>query len=176
MSARLRSLLADTRGTSLIELLVAMAVSAIIVALMVTWAGAVVGTETQSSSDDSAVQELRVAKEELGKDIRRSEEIVTSGDKNLTMWIDLDRDGTRDLGEEISWSISTSGELLRSDDHGGLRVAVDRIVYAASGFTYDVAGPSGIENVGFRLVAEVTTGPAATGQRSIDAEINIRNS
>ena len=83
MAARLRSLLADTRGTSIIELMMALMISAIIVALMVTWAGAVVGVENHSSSDDKAVQELRVAKEDLSKDIRRCEEILTPSGRVL---------------------------------------------------------------------------------------------
>jgi len=173
MVARLRALLADSRGVGIVELLVALAVSSMVVALMVTWAGAVVGVETHHSSDDEAVQALRMAKEDLGKDIRRAEEVITAGDRYLTLWVDLDRDGTADPGEQISWTMSTSGELLRSDDSGAVRVAIERLVYEASSFTY-TSGPGGIENIRFDLTAEVTT-PGGNERRSIAAEIHIRN-
>ena len=79
MTARLRSLLADSRGVSVIEMALALLISSMVVAMMVTWAGAMVGVETQHSSDDEAVQALRVAKEELGKDIRRAEAVPIAG-------------------------------------------------------------------------------------------------
>jgi type II secretory pathway component PulJ len=173
MVRRLRALLADSRGASVIELTVALLVSAVVVAMMVTWAGAMVAAETHNASDDEATQALRVAKEELGKDIRRAEAVVTAGDRYLALLIDLDRDGEQDSGEQVSWVMSASGELLRADDAGGMRTVVEGLVYEASGFTY-TSGASGIEDVYFRLVAEVTS-QAGTEERSIAAEIHIRN-
>jgi len=173
MTARLRSLLADSRGVSVIEMALALLISSMVVAMMVTWAGAMVGVETQHSSDDEAVQALRVAKEELGKDIRRAEAVPIAGDRYLTLWIDLDRNGAQDSGELISWVMSAAGELLRSDDAGGTRVVVGGLLYEESLFTYE-SGPDGVENIHFQLAAEVTT-QAGTEERSIAAEIHLRN-
>lgn len=174
MTDRWRSRIVGDRGAGIVELSVAMLVSTLVVAMVVTWAGAVISTETHHSSDDEAVQALRIAKEDMGKDIRRAEALTVAGDRYLTLWIDLDRDGTEDSGEAITWMISGSGSLLRAASDGTSRVEAEGIVYEASGFTYDAVAPSEVENVTFLLVAEVTA-QAGTEQRSIGATIHIRN-
>ena len=75
----------DDRGVGLVELGVAGLVSALIIGVMVLWASTVIHTETHLGSDDDAAQSLRMARENLGKDIRRAEAVYEAEDDELVV-------------------------------------------------------------------------------------------
>ena len=151
MRRLLRRLHRDQRGMGLLELTLAGLVSALIIGVMVVWAGTTINTETHLEADDDAAQDLRMARENLGKDLRRVEQIFTAQSDQIVFWIDEDRDGSTDTAERITWTITGSGELVRSTDAGTTRVDVEGLDTGASGFTYDAAAPGDIRNIDFVL-------------------------
>jgi hypothetical protein len=159
---------------TLVELGVAGLVSALVIGVMVMWASTVIRTETHLGSDDDAAQSLRIARENLGKDIRRAEAVFTAEDDVLEIWIDLDRDGTQTSGERIIWTIDEDGTLGRAAGDGAVRIDAEGLDTAASGFAYDGSTPSQVRNVSFTLVLPIE-GVADAEDRAVTASIHIRN-
>jgi hypothetical protein len=159
---------------TLVELGVAGLVAAMVIGVMVMWASSVIRTETHLGSDDAAAQSLRMARENLGKDIRRAEAVFTAEDDELEIWIDLDRDGTQSAAERITWAIGEDGTLSRSAGDGAPRIDAEGLDIDASGFAYDDSTPSEVRNVSFALVLPID-GMAAAEDRAVGATIHIRN-
>jgi hypothetical protein len=159
---------------TLVELGVAGLVAALVIGVMVMWASTVIRTETHLGSDDAAAQSLRIARENLGKDIRRAEAVFTAEEDRLEIWIDLDRDGSQSAAERITWTIGEDGTLGRASGDGAARIDAEGLDTAASRFDYDHAAPSEVRNVSFALVLPID-GIADAEDRAVSATVHIRN-
>lgn len=112
----------DDRGITLTELLIAMTVATIIMAAAVTWVSAVTRSDERNQSMIETIDELRFAKSRLVSELRFGEDVFppSSGDDSLSIWIDVNDndidDDAADIGERITFTITSSGELIRSSD------------------------------------------------------------
>lgn len=164
-------------GITLVELMVAMMITAILGAVVATWMTSAVKAANMHRDDDIAVQDLRQAKDLLTRELRSAAEVVTLSPTMITVWVDSDYSGAPDDGEIITWSIESDGTLVRwTDVDGGSAngvVVLDRVVVSLSGFDYDAPEAPDVRKVSVVLV--VTAG-SEHRTRSISTEIFIRNS
>ena len=120
MMTRLRSRLRGERGLSLLELTVAAAVSALVLAIVVTWIIAVTRVDLDQEADFEGLNELRFAKSQMTKELRFATQSMTaSNPDSIEVWIDLDDSGGTgpdSPGEHVIWRI-LSGDLVRYTDN-----------------------------------------------------------
>jgi Tfp pilus assembly protein FimT len=171
MRRRTRFRLRSDRGVTLVELSVSMFGLAFLSAIMLSWFVGASRVDELHRSDDEVIQELRVARELLTKDIRRARSITAAAPTSLTVWLDADRDLIADDGELVTWAITTDGEFVRSTDTGSAVAHAGSLVVDASSFVYDDVMPASITSVSFHFVARLEDG----GQRSMSSEISLRN-
>jgi hypothetical protein len=170
--ARLRSRPRGDRGVSILETAVSMFGLAFVAAIMLSWFVGANRVDELHRNDDQVVQELRVSRELLTKDVRRSRAITVAQPWELTLWLDGDHDDIVDVGERVTWEVAGNGDLVRyADDETGLAHATG-LVIGSSGFTYDDVVATSIRTVTFTFVAQVDGG----GKRSLSADISLRNS
>lgn len=169
-----KSIHGDT-GTSIVELGVAMFVTALMSAAMVTWLHSAGAATSLHRGDDQAMQELRTAKDLLGRDLRNSEGVIAAGTISVTVWVDDDDDDFQDVGEAITWSITDEGDLARSTDDGESVVHASNLAYGQSQFSYDAPEVEDITEIGVQLVVTVIAEGGESGTRSIGIRIHVRN-
>jgi len=170
----LRRLRADERGLSVAELGVSMVITAIVSVIMVTWVVAVTRTDELHQADDNALQQLRMAKERITRDLRRAEGITVADPHQVTVWLDDDRDGFVDGGELITWTITQGGDLVRSTDETLGVTEAERLSYRA-GFLFDATLPAEVETVHVELVVLVESA-GRLEERTIQTDVHLRNS
>jgi type II secretory pathway component PulJ len=175
MSRLLIRLSRNERGMALLELSLAGLISAMIIGVMVVWAGTTINTETHLEADDDAAQDLRMARENLSKDLRRAEEVFTAEFDTVAVWIDENRNGSIETEERIRWSIDEAGTLSRATGTGTARVDVTGLDTDVSGFTYDASAPDEVRNVDFVLTLHLDQVTGADN-RAVTASVHIRNS
>lgn len=113
----MRRLLADDRGITLTEMVVAMMVSAIVMTATVVWLSAVLRTDEAQADRLDSIEELRKAKGQITRELRFAKEVIDppATDDAITFWLD---GGTKDLkepGEMITY-ILVGDELHRITD------------------------------------------------------------
>lgn len=162
-------------GTSIVELGVAMFVTALMSAAMVTWMHTAGAATALHRGDDDAVQELRIAKSVIGRDLRNAESVLVAGTVSVTVWVDDDDDDFQDVGEAITWTITSGGDLTRTTDGGQSGVLASNLVYGESHFGYDSPTVSDISEIGIQLMSHVVGVDGETGTRSIGLRVHVRN-
>ena len=169
---RLRRLRMDERGISLTELMIASLVTAIISAMVVAWVGTVSHNDRLNQEDIAAVDELRVAKSRMTKELRFASAVypaLSVAPDSVTVWIDADRSGTpADPGEQITWEINGDGTLTRTTDTGAVEIQAIGLDPDASSIVL-IAAESNIE---IRLVSGLDTGNDRV--REIVTTVNVR--
>jgi len=171
---KIRTRFHSDSGAQLVELGAAMMISALIVSMMVAWMGAVGSSENLLRADDDALQNLRLAKEQMSQEVRNADSIIVAEDDLLTLWEDYDRNGTLDDGETVVWRITESGELTRAIDDGAAGQKADGIDVATSYFAYDAPIPSEVANVTFYVVVTIDEN-GAPADRVTTATVHVRN-
>lgn len=171
-----RRLLSDDAGASIVELGVAMIVTAVMSAALVTWMSSAGATVALHIEDDVVVQDLRVAKELIGRELRIAEDVLAAEHNLVTVWVDEDDDDFADGGERVTWFIGTDGHLWRWTDTSDQQVQASRLIEGSS-FGYDSPDVAGITQITVTLVAEVDPGEASVGPgtRRISMQIHLRN-
>jgi hypothetical protein len=167
--------LQDDSGTSIVELGVAMFVTALMSAAMVTWMHSAGAAISLHGGDDQAMQELRIAKSVIGRDLRSAESVLSAGTVSVTVWVDDDDDDFQDIGEAITWAVTEDGNLTRTTDGGEFGVLASNLVYGESYFGYDSPTLDDITEIGIQLMAHVVTVAGESGTRSIGVRIHVRN-
>lgn len=159
----IRRLHRSDAGVTLTELTVAISISAILGLVMMTWLTGVAETDRSQEQEFAALDQMRVAKGRLTKELRFAETI----DPGLPQGVMLPNIIFADGPDVIEWSIDPSGELIR-DDGSGPAVQAIHLIPASSGFTING------ESVTIEWHADVDTssGPAA---KSIRTEVFVRN-
>ena len=171
MTRRLRLLRRGEAGVSLLEMSVSMFGLAFVSAIMLSWFIGANRVEELHRNDDEVVQELRVSRELITKDVRRARAITVAQPSKLTLWLDTDHDDVVDVGEKVTWLLEEDGDLLRRADDGAGATQAAGLVMSASGFSYDDDTLSAIRTVTIAFVAELDGG----GERSLSADITLRN-
>ena len=165
------------RGITIVEVGVAMFITALLATVMITWLTGVYGAESRQASYDEALGDLRDVSDRMARDVRGASEIVVADPDTITFWLDADRDGVTDLGEVVTWAIVTDGTVVRSTD-GGLSNAViaTNIVPGSSGFSYDDPVAADISVVTISLAAAADLGPGAgTDEVVHSTDVHLRN-
>lgn len=159
-------------GVTLIELMVSMLIASLVAVVFVTWMSSAVTTANLHRDDDRAVQDLRLAKDRLTRELRMADGLLVAEALLVTMWVDENSDGVVDIGEVITWTITGGGELVRSTDAGDSFVVMREVVVVESGFTFDSAVVVDIERVNMVLVVFVGE---IGGTRELTTQIYLRN-
>jgi Tfp pilus assembly protein PilW len=162
-------------GITLVELMVAMMVTAILGAMVATWMTSAVRAVNLHRADDIAVQQLREAKDLLTRELRMASGVTAISPTSISFWVDADFSGTPEQGETITWVIETDGTLARSTDAAGAvdpLIMIEHLVLGESFFEFDTEVASDVRRVGITLV--VTAGEAGR-TRSLSTEIFVRN-
>ena len=168
--------ISDDRGISVIEMMVAMLITAVISAIMLSWVVAVLRTDEFQQDELEALDQMRLAKARLVKELRFATIIdPDSTTSAITFAVELGGASGPDLsGELVTWSIESDGTMVRYVDNDPDTAVVQAtvLVAAESGFAYDPGGT--LSPVTITLVADVATGtnPAA---RSIRIQVHARN-
>ena len=154
----------DERGTSLTELMVAVAVAAILGAVMLVWLTGVTATEQFQEQEQAVLDQMRAAKGRMVKELRFADTIDPSLPEGTMLTEIVFADGA----DVITWTIDANGTLWRDDGSGTPSQHATGLVVGSSGFT--IRGDS----VTIDLVADVdaTEGPSP---RSIRTEVFVRN-
>ena len=159
------------RGTSLVELSVSMFGLAFVAAIMLSWFVGANRVDELQRNDDEVIQDLRISRELLTKDLRRARSITAADVLAVTMWLDTDRDDIVDGGELITWEVEGDGDFVRSTDLGIETVHARSLLTGSSAFTYDDVVAASVTAVHVTLVAGLDTGST----RSMSVEISMRN-
>jgi hypothetical protein len=171
MMGRLRTVMRREGGVSILEMSVSMFGLAFVSAIMLSWFIGANRVDELHRNDDEVIQELRVSRELMTKDVRRARAITVAQPWKLTLWLDGDHDDVVDVGERVTWQVEEDGDLVRrADDEIGATHATSLVV-GSSGFTYDDETISSIRTVTIAFVAQLEGG----GERSLSADITLRN-
>lgn len=161
----------DERGITLTELIVAMFVTLLVGVMTMTWVSAVTRQEQINEQDVAAVDELRVAKSRITKELRFASAALpalSSPPSSVAVWIDGDRSGgSPDPGEIVTWEIQSDGTLTRSTDTGDVEIHGTGLDVADSSLVLDADG-----NVAIRFVIRLEMN--ADFDRVIETTVNIR--
>ncbi|MEK7251652.1 MAG: hypothetical protein AAB198_00155 [Actinomycetota bacterium] len=167
------SRLSGEGGFTLVELSISLMFTLLIGGVVVAWIGAASSSVGLHQADDAAVQNLRVAKEQLGKELRRAGELINASSSYVAVWLDEDADLTIDTGETVTWTIGSDGSLVRSTDAGDSVEVMAGLVVPGSSFSFDSPEVASITRIRLTLVAMVD---APTGTvRTVSTEIQMRN-
>ncbi len=143
---RLRARLADESGVSVVELTIAMLVTALVGGMALS--ALLTGTRTTGQVDDEArgLADLQTVVERLGRDLRAARGVDGSSNQSqLTIWIDYDSDYVQSKTETITWTIKPGADadqydVVRSDALGNKRVIGYSLVSAIA-FSYSPDAP-----------------------------------
>lgn len=175
---RLSRLHGSEAGFTLVELLVASVVMALVSAVAIAGIWALQRTEDYTRADSEALGALRVAMSRFEKELRQARRVYPgSVGTHISFWVDSDRDNQQDPAERISWTVEDMGggesRLVRSTDAGGSSAYVTRFLVTGDVFTYQPAPPdTTLVGVGFTADVEGGAGAAA---RSVETEVRLRN-
>lgn len=170
----IRRKLVEDGGVSLVELAITLLITSIMSISLITWittAGKAAGLHRE---DDQAIQELRVAKELLTRDLRIARAVLVAEPSRVSVWIDSDEDEYRDPGETITWSFD-DGTLTTRTDLTAPHVEVSALDGFHSHFSYDDPEAAGVSQVGVTLVATVSARTGEPEQRTLTVAVHVRN-
>lgn len=124
----------DTRGMTLIELLVAMTLLGVVSSLVVVGVRDAVRVLTHSDDENRGLQDAKVILDRLSRDIREARGVVCDDpdpepgdpvvDLNglptrcpdyVQLWIDDDSDYLEDTAEVVTWQLSPNGDGIHFD-------------------------------------------------------------
>ena len=170
----MKRLLRTEGGVSLIELAIAMFVSALMASLMLSWIFSIAAVDDLHLADDQAVQDLRLAKDEITRELRRATAVLAAETNSFTIWIDGDHDEVQLPEELVTWEIDPGGELIRTLGDGSSVVRLFSLSTADSGFVYDDVSLAAIRSVEITLTVLVDAPRGEDGVRSLTTEISLR--
>jgi Tfp pilus assembly protein PilW len=131
---------AREEGISLVEVLIAMALSLVLLTIVVSafFGGSRLQRATSAESD--GLTDLRTTVERLGRDVRAARGIDTAATAStLSMWIDSNSDYIKQSTEVVTWSLTaTSGglyDVVRTTG-GGASLRQSSLVVNAIAFSY----------------------------------------
>ena len=172
---KLRSLGSDDRGMTLLELSVAMLISALIATAMLSWIIGVASADDRFKSNDLALGDLRDVSDRLSRELRSSEYVTAAQSAAISFWADSNRDDVIDAGETITWTLESDGSVVRTTDAGLTTVVATRLDPDLSSFSYDEPVPADVATVTIELVALSPSGDTNDELRYA-SKVFLRNS
>lgn len=144
---RHRDLGRQEAGLSLVELLVAMVLTAIIGSTVLAIITTSLRTARFASDTRSTLDETRVAVERVARELRGARRVyTTSSGTTLSFWTDADFDGLQDTSEQLTYSLVTTGGQTQLQRSTAVTASTPRVIARglspAAAFTYDVAPPA----------------------------------
>lgn len=161
-------------GTSLVELAVTLLITSVMGAALIAWIGSAGTAAALHSEDDRVVQELRVAKERLTRDLRVGSAVLVAQAAAVAVWIDGDEDGYQDPGEEVTWWFE-EGALLRRTDLDDGHVEASSLDEIGSHFSYNATEASAVDEVSVTLVSTVSVRSETPSPRTLTVLVQVRN-
>jgi Tfp pilus assembly protein PilW len=141
--ARLRRAHDDSRGLSLVEVLVASGITMVVLTLVST---AVIGgfrLFNATDAETSGQSDVRTTIERLGRDVRNARSIDAGATgSRLVLWIDSDSDYAKDTAEIITWELvgPVDGHYdVRRAAQGATPRVQSNLVVSQLAFTYRAA-------------------------------------
>ena len=96
----------------------------------------------------------------------------------MSFWVDADRDGVKDIGEVVTWTIvpesTRSARLVRSTDAADTVVVIAVGLLTTSSFAYEPALPDSPLVVRIVLLADIREGDFPS-ERSVETAVTLRN-
>ncbi len=139
------------RGATLVELLVAMTLTAVIggvvtVVTVDTWR-----TERVRAVADEQAAAARTATELLSRDLRDARAVLAASPSSVTVWDDRNTDYRRQPAETYTWAVDPAGRLCRTSPAPETRCVTGGQGAAVVTFTY-LQNPAGrLTGVGVEL-------------------------
>jgi type II secretory pathway pseudopilin PulG len=168
------------QGTTVVELVVAMAIASVVAVVLFAAVVTVQRTEVYTEQDSRALAELRVNVDRFTRELREARRVYSGSSttaRSIKFWVDDDRDNQQDPTERVTWAVTAvgaDGQLTRTTDVAGAtpdRVSADIVV--ADAFTYTPA-PPGTVRVDVVFQADVDEGRSAA-RRTVRTVIRLRN-
>ena len=163
-------------GFTLVEMSIALAGLLLISGMMMSFFVGAARIDEVHTSDDTALEQLRDARQRMSRDVREARRFYTIWSSGFTVWIDAGWDEVIGAGELVTWSLDEAGNLWRSVGEAS-RIEARSISVYESSFTFDAAVPASVTAMQIHLVVVVGRpgDGAAAGTRSLDTEITMRN-
>jgi hypothetical protein len=174
--------LRDDRGVGLVELVSSMAISAMVVALLVTWAIAGLRSDESHRRSEEALDQLWAARAQMVRELRFADLLMTAGSDahSITLWIDRPDSGGVGIldtgaGEVVTWRITSDGFLTRVSDQSGAGTAV-----VATGLVYDADAAATSSHFSYSgstavTITLVTDRGEGLDPQTIETSVNLRN-
>ena len=167
-------------GITLSEVLVAMLISSLALALLAAMVSSGTRAEIFTRNDSVSLDEMRITAERITKEVRQARLLyLDSTDYMAHFWVDYDLDNQQDLEEKIYWEVRDDGtgdfDLVRYTEATPTPLVISE--FAVDGgpvFTYDPVLPGIVRNVRFAIVFDVdpTRAPVA---HTVESTIRLRN-
>lgn len=165
--------LSGEAGVTLVELAITMAGLALVSTAMISLFVGTTRVDEAQAADDAAQEAVRDARARLAKDVREARRFTAIGYTSFTVWLDDEWDGVMPSGELVTWSINSTGGLVRAVGDAGGRVEAWGISRSDSRFSYDSTVAAQVTRAYLHLVVGVA-GPEAA-YRTLDFEVSLRN-
>ena len=150
----LKRLFQISKGFTLLELMMAMAMLSIAIAVIFYAFSASMRVFTSELSDADASLEMHRAIERMTNELRGSLEIISANGTGITFWYDdLNNDGTREANETVqySWTGTSEGYINRT-----VQTSTQEIANGIKSFslTYNDPSPSNIRVVNIYITVQ----------------------
>lgn len=163
-------------GASIVEAMVAMLVSGMVVAILLTGYVSAGRAELYTDHDAQALSVLRSATAQFGRELRQARKVYAdSTSRKIRFWVDYDRDNQQEASERITWELESTidgGRLVRKLDTGD-QTFVRGGLLVKDAFVYSPA-PIATTVVEATFVADVDPDRLAA-ERRIKMEVRLRN-
>jgi type II secretory pathway pseudopilin PulG len=172
----------NEKGISFVEMIVAMAITAMVGSLLVAAFSMMNRVDRFSQQDTEALADLRTAAERFQKEMRQARKVYdtvnapASTSVLVHFWVDYNRDNQQNLAERLIWRFETASggkmRLVRTSEAGDSRIQATNLV-SGSSFTYSPA-PPGTTLVTLTLRADVSSGDQPS-PRTVRTKVRLRN-
>lgn len=168
-------------GMTLLELLIAMAVTTVVLGIVMGGVITALRSDQQIHEDSIALEELRSAMNRMTAELREARLVYPGSDaRQIRFWVDADRDAIQDAAENITWAVEgsgTNGVLTRTTD-AQIAAAVADVIMAremvvTDTFTYSPPVPSATV-VTILLTSDVAL-DSSGAPRTVRTKLRLRN-
>lgn len=187
---RLRQLEAQDGGFTLVELLMAMALTLVVSTIMVT---AMVSTNklfTKTRNESVGQTDVRTTIERLGRDVRNARSLDAGANASqLVLWVDSNSDYKHQTTENVTWSLvpGTDGHFDVARTANGITSRTARFVISNLAFKYyttagttelamPLTAPQAltVKYIGSDILYAVDAGSSIAGRHTVFSE-RLRN-
>lgn len=174
------------RGISFVELMVAMAISAVVGLLLIGALSMVTRVDRFTRQDSQALGELRTATERFQKEMRQARKVYDTNDPPAStatlihFWVDYNRDNQQNVDERIIWRLETFSSGMRLVRTNEQKEAASQAPFieavglvSGSAFTFAPVPPD-TTVVTLTLRADISSG-SQPSVRTVRTQVRLRN-